>query len=250
MNNKAIIIFTSIFLITGSIYLSIMSWNAIKTHDYIGVSEEQRHSITVVGDGEVVGIPDTATVQLGYMIEKKTVAEAQKENSLKMNEIIKKLKGDLKIDEKDIKTNSYSISPRYDWSDGKQTLKGYQVSQNLVVKIRDLEKISTVLDEAGSLDLNQIGGLSFEIDNPDELESEAREIAIKAAKEKAETLADIAGVKLGRIISFSEFNSRPSPVYASYKTMDMAEGMGGSAPEIQAGSTEIKITATVEYEIL
>lgn len=250
MKNKALIFFISIFLIAGSAYLSIMSWNALKARNYIGVSEEQRHSIVVSGEGEVVGVPDIAIIQLGYTIEKKTVAEAQKDNTAKMNEILKKLKSDLNIDEKDIKTSSYNINPRYDWSDGRQILKGYQVSQNLIVKIRDIDKVSAVLDAAGNFGLNQIGSLSFEIDNPEELEAEARIMAIKSAKEKAEVLAETTGVKLGRIISFSESSSRPIPVYASYKTMDMNESYGGASPEIEAGSTEIKITATVEYEIL
>jgi len=69
--NKVVTIFIGVFLMLGSIYLAILSWNAFRAHDYIGVSEEQRHSITVYGEGEIIGVPDIAKVQLGYSVEKK-----------------------------------------------------------------------------------------------------------------------------------------------------------------------------------
>lgn len=250
-SNKTVTIFIGVFLVLGSIYLAILSWNAIKAHDYIGISQEQRHSIFVVGEGEVIGIPDIAKIQLGYSVEKKTVALAQKDNTEKMNAMIKKLKEDFKIDFKDIRTTNYSVFPQYDWQNNKQTLRGYQVNENLEVKIRELDKVSQILDMAGQSGLNQIGNLAFEVDDDESLKQEARIKAITAAKMKAEDLAKVAGVKLGRIISFSESENGPiSPIYnTSYKTAE-SFGMGGAAPEIEAGSTEIKIIATVEYEIL
>jgi len=250
--NKIVTIFIGVFLMLGSIYLAILSWNAFRAHDYIGVSEEQRHSITVYGEGEIIGVPDIAKVQLGYSAEKKTVAAAQADNTEKMNAVIKKLKDDFKVDEKDIKTVNYSIYPQYDWSKGKQTFRGYEVSQSLEVKVREMEKVSQILDTAGGLGLNQIDSLTFEVDDEETLKQEAGIKAIEAAKTKAEALAKVAGVKLGRIISFSESGSGtiPAAYRTSYKTADEALGMGGATPEIEAGSSEIKITATVEYEIL
>lgn len=250
-NNKIFKVVAAVFLLIVAVYLAILSRNAIRAYDYIGISQEQRHSIVISGEGEVVGVPDVAIIQIGHSVEKKTVAEAQKENTEKINKVIEKLKNDFRIDPKDIKTANYNIYPAYDWRDNRQVLRGYQVSQDLTVKIREIEKVSQILDLAGTEGLNQIGGLSFEIDKPEELESQAREKAIKAAKEKAEALARAAGVKLGRIISFSESSSYPGPVYQdSYKMMEGVGGGESSAPAIEAGSTEIKITATVEYEIL
>jgi hypothetical protein len=249
--NKIVTIFIATFLMLGSVYLAILSWNAVKTHNYIGISEQQRHSIVVSGEGEIVGIPDMAKIQLGYSVEKKTVADAQKDNTEKMNAVIKKLKDDFKIDAKDIKTTNYNVSPMYDWANNRQTLRAYQVSQNLEVKVREIDKASQILDAAGQLGLNQVGSLSFEIDDEESLKQEARIKAIQAAKVKAEALAEIAGIKLGRIISFSESNNQSYPIAysSSYKMMDES-AMGGAAPSIEAGSNEIKIIATVEYEIL
>ncbi len=250
-NNKILGIFIIILTLAATIYLSILSWNAIKERDYIGVSKEQRHSIRINGEGKAIGTPDIAKIELGYSVEKKTVTEAQTDNTEKINTIIKKLKKDFDIDKKDIQTSNYNIYPRYDWNEGKQTLKWYEVRQNLNIKIRDLEKVSKILDAAGATGLNQVGNLKFDIDDQEILKQVARTKALKNAKEKAKKLASELDVKLGRIISFSESDSQPTPypIYRSY-AMEEAKGMGGAAPEIEAGSTEITINTTIEYEIL
>jgi uncharacterized protein YggE len=249
--NKAVTIFIGAFLTLGVIYLGILSWNAVKEHDYIGISPKTAHSITIVGEGKVTGVPDVAKIQLGYSVEKRTVAEAQKENTDKMNAVIDKLKKDFKIDAKDIQTVNYYISSQYDYLESKQILRGYTVSQNLSVKVRQMDKVSQILEVAGAIGLNQIGSLNFEIDNPEKLKEEARTKALAQAKAKAETLAEVVGVKLGKIVSFSESSSgdQPTPVYYA-KDMAVSMGGGSSAPAVEAGSNEITIIATVEYEIL
>lgn len=242
------IIFISILLVIAAVWMAVLTRNSLKQYNYIGQSLEQKNSITITGQGKVIEVPDIAKIQLGHSVEKKSVAQAQKENTEKMNAVIKKLKEDFKIDEKDIKTVNYNIYPQYDWNDGRQTLRGYQVSQTLSVKIRELERVSNILDEVGRLGLNEVGGLSFEIDEPEKLRQEARELAIKNSKEKAEALAKIAGVKLGKIISFSEYAEQPSYEY-DYTAKGLGVGGGGAAPAVEAGSTEITVMATVEYEI-
>ena len=247
--NKIVTIFIGVFLTLGTIYLALLSWNAVKAHDYIGISPKLTHSISIVGEGKVTGVPDIANIQLGYSIEKPTVAAAQKDNSDKMNAMIDKLKKDFKIDAKDIQTANYYISPQYDWNNGKQTLRSYLVSQNLDVKVRQMDKVSAIIEAAGVIGLNQVGNLTFAIDNPEALKQQARELAIAQAKEKAESLSKVVGVKLGKIISFSESSNdnQPVPLYAFDKS---AVGIGGAAPMVEAGSNEIIIIATVEYEIL
>lgn len=248
--NKIVTIFIGVFLTLGSIYLALLSWNTFKAHDYIGISPKQTHSISIVGEGKVTGVPDVAKISLGYSIEKRTVAEAQRENSDKINAMIDRLKKDFKVEAGDIKTINYYISPQYDWNNGKQTLRGYLVSQDLNVKVRQMDKISNIIEAAGLIGLNQVGNLSFEIDNPEKLKQEARAKALAQAKEKAETLAKVVGVKLGKVISFSESSNQPFPIYGSYATSDKIGLGGGAAPAVEVGSNEITIIATVEYEIL
>ncbi|MDO8667965.1 MAG: SIMPL domain-containing protein [bacterium] len=248
--NKIVTIFIGAFLTLGSIYLALLSWNAVKAHDYIGVSPKTPHSIVIVGEGKVIGVPDIANIQLGYSIEKSTVAAAQKDNADKMNGMIDKLKKDFKIEAKDIQTANYYISPQYDYNNGKQALRSYLVSQNLNVKLRQMDKVSGIIEAAGAIGLNQVGNLSFAIDNPEKLKQEAREKALAQAKEKAAALSKVVDVKLGKIISFSESSNQPGPIYGNYAmAKDLGIG-GGGAPAIEAGSNEITIIATVEYEIL
>lgn len=249
--NKYLEILGSILVMILIVWLGVLIRNNIKEYRYIGQSAEQKHSITIEGEGKVVAIPDIASIQVGYRSEKRTVALAQKDSSETMNEVINKLKNEFGIAAKDIQTQNYNIYPNYDWQDGKQILRSYTVEQNLAVKIRDLDKISEILDTIGQAGLNQVGGLTFEVDDPQELKQTARELAIQHAKQKAESLAKVAGVHLGNIINFSEYSNDPAYSTRNFLTKDMAVGMGGAevAPSVEAGSTEIIVNATVEYEI-
>lgn len=239
----------TIFLV---IFISVLTWNAVKEHDYIGRSEQQIYTITISGEGKVTAIPDIAQISLGIQTEKWKVVDAQKENTEKMNGIIKELKG-MDIDAEDIKTTNYSIYPRYDWNEGIQILRGYQVTQDVMVKVRDLEKVGDILDAAASAGANQIGGLNFTIDEPEDLRQQAREKALVNAKEKADALAKVAGAKLGKLVSFNESsNGYAVPYYADYamEAKTMGIGGGGGMPEVEPGSQEIIINVTVTYEVL
>ena len=218
----------------------------LKSYQYIGKPTTQRDTITISGEGKVTGIPDIATIEVGLTTEKPDVASAQKENTEKMNRLIEKMK-ELGIENKDIQTIYYNISPQYDWPNGKQALRGYQVNQNVRIKIRNLDKVGDILAAAGEGGANQVSGLSFNIDDPEKLKQEARIKALENAKEKAEALAKAAGVKLGKIVSFSEYSETPPmPVYRAYEG-----GVGGGAatPEIETGTLDIVVNVSVSYEI-
>ncbi len=244
-------VFFSIVLVCLSLFLAFEARNAVKKYNYIGKSSETQNIISVNGEGKVSAIPNIGRVEIGVRSESKVVATAQKENTTKMNEILKAIKA-LGIAEKDIKTSYYNIDPKYDWTDGKSVISGYVVSQAVYVKIRETEKTSEVLRVATEKGANNIGSLSFEIDEMEGLRGQARELAIQNAKEKAETLAKQLGVKLGRVVSFSEMQGG-YPVYSNYKYADL--GMGGvaesaPAPTIQQGESEITVDVTINYEIL
>jgi hypothetical protein len=128
-------------------------------------------------------------------------------------------------------------------------LSGYTISQSVTVKIRDLTKISDVLAKAGESGANQVGGLNFTFDDPENLKVQARDKAIVNAKSKAETLANSLGIKLGRIVGFIEGGSAPYPI-TMYKSAE-AYGMGGggAAPQVEAGSQDITSNVSITYEI-
>jgi len=189
-----------------------------------------------------------------YIELKKTAAHStasiQNENTEKMNELIKELKG-MDIEAKDITTANYSIYPQYDWRDGEQILRGYVVSQNVIVKIRNLDLVGNVIEAAGSLGSNQIGGLSFTIDEPEALRQQAREKALQNATDKAAALAKIGNVKLGKLVSFSEGGSATPPIFYDRGMIKAeADSAGVATPTVEPGSQDIISNVTVTYEVL
>lgn len=245
------ILFWSLVVLIAFLVIAqgVSIWNDYKTHFYIGQTPDSPNTISISGQGKVTAIPDIAKVRMGLQTEKNTVGEAQEENSKKMNRLIAALQ-EMGVEKEDVKTTNYNIYPNYDWNRGNRTLRGYMVDQNVSVTIRDLDTVGLVMALAGEYDLNQASSLNFSIDKPEQYRQEARLLALKEAKTKAEALAKAAGVKLGKVVSFSE-SSAPSAVYRDMDYMVMeAGGAKAIAPEIEAGSQEISVSVSVSFEIL
>ncbi len=246
--NPVFAVLLAILLAALIIGLAFWARNLYKQNYYIGKSTEIQRSISISGEGKVSAIPDIAYVSVGLSVEKKKISEAQAENTKTMNSLLEKLKA-LGIEKKDIKTTNYNIYPNYDYPDGKQVLRSYTVSQDVQVKIRQTEKVEEVIKIAGDLNLNQIGGLAFDVDDREKYREEARIKALENAKTKAEDLASVMNVKLGKVISFYESEGYDSAPYPMYAKSEYGIGGGGAAPAVEAGSQEIVIVATVTYEL-
>ncbi|HOY55906.1 MAG TPA: SIMPL domain-containing protein [bacterium] len=213
---------------------------------------EPDRQFSVSATGKVFAKPDIANLTVGIKTEPKaTAAEAAKDNTKKMNEIIEALKK-MDIEEKDIKTTNYSLNPVYDWSSDRQVLRGYEISQNVTVKIRDLDKIGEAIAKTTEKGANQVGNINFTIDDEFELKAEARDGAIEKAKTKAEEIARKTGMKLGKIINVYE-NQVYVPGPVNYLAKDVAQGLGReesiSAPTIQTGENEVSVEVTVVWEV-
>ncbi|MDP2864386.1 MAG: SIMPL domain-containing protein [bacterium] len=209
---------------------------------------KSKETITFSGEGKSIGVPDIASITLSVLTEKMTAKETMTENAKITNEVIKFVK-EAGIDEKDVKTQSFTLSPRYDWVEGKRIFRGYQLTSTLAVKIRDLEKISDIIDGAVLRGANQIGDIQFVIDDPEKLKEEARNEAIESAKEKAQSIAKATGLKLGKIVSFSEAVT-PQDYLSPYYLEGMKEGVGGGpSPEIEKGSQEIEVNVSLTFEL-
>jgi len=171
-----------------------------------------------------------------------------------MNAVIKAISNQ-RIDDKDLKTTNFNIYPRYEWykksefyPQGKRVLVGYEVRQTLEAKVRDIGKISQVIDSAVDAGANQVDNLSFVVDKQDEFKKQAREKAIKEAKAKAKEIANQLGVHLVKITGFSENAVVPIPRPFNFK--GGAIGIeGGSAPQIETGENKIEVTVSITYEI-
>jgi len=222
--------------------------HTLRSSNYINKDIQKVPTITISGVGDVYAKPDIGLVTLSVVTEAKTVAQAMTENTSKMNGVISFVKKQ-GVEEKDLKTTNFNISPRYEYNSktGVRTLVGYEITQSLQAKIRDLSKIGAILEGATEFGANEVGNLQFTIDDEDALKIQAREEAIKEAKSKAESLAKQLGVKLVRITNFSESGSVPYPYY---KTMSLeAIGAAGETPQIETGENKISITVNITYEI-
>ena len=246
----------SVFLLALVVSTVVDIQNKIKEGKYIGQEIEAKNTITVSDTGEIYAKPDLALVTFSVVNEAKTVTEAMSDNTKNMNAIISVMK-DEGIEEKDLKTTSFSIYPRYEWRKveteiypyppGKRVLVGYEVRQSLQVKIREMAKIGDIIQGATDAGANQVGDLQFTIDKEDELKKQARSQAIEKAKTKAQELASQLGVSLVRITNFSESGVVPR----FYGLIEEAIGKGGEAPapQIETGENLISVTVSITYEI-
>lgn len=247
-------------LIALALFAGVSALKALREFQYVGAGVSATNTISVSGEGEVFAVPDIATFTITVREEGKDVAAAQALATKKNNDIVAYLRAQ-GIEERDIKTENYSVNPRYEWQQaaacradycppGKQVLLGYEVYQSLLVKVRDTDKAGTILSGAGSLGLSEISGLSFTIDDDEALQAEARAKAIADAQKKAEALADDLGVTLVRIVGFNEDSYQP--YYAKREVMSMAmdSAMGGApAPDLPVGENKITSNVNVTYEI-
>jgi hypothetical protein len=195
----------------------------------------------------VTGKPTLAQVDIGLYSEGRDVPQVQADNSAKVNAIMDSMKG-LGIAEADLQTSNYSIYPKFDYTNGQQTVNGYVVSQSVHVKVRDLAKVGTVLAKVGQLGANQVNGVSFTIDDPTELKQQARALALENAKKKAQELATALGVDVVRVVTFSESSPMPGPIPYNYRALD-AGVAAAPTPEIQAGSLDVTSNVSVTFEI-
>lgn len=238
-NKYAILI--SVFIV---FLVSLIVWVGVDVNNKIKKGE---NTISVSATGEVYAKPDVALTSFSVVTEAKTVSEAVAENTEKMNAVIDLIK-EQGIEAQDLKTIAFNIYPRYDWQEkgGKRVLRGYEAYQTLRVKIRNMEKIGVILQGATNQGANQVGDLQFTIDEPDKLQEQARAQAIEKARAKAKELAWQLGVRLGKVVQFSEGGVFP----AFYMAEEMKAGIGGGGePQIETGENKISVTVTITYEI-
>lgn len=210
------------------------------------VTTQKSDTFQVSGEGISTIKPDIAVVSAGITAQAPTIKGAQDQINSVINKVSSSVKN-LGIDSKDIQTTNYNIHPTYDYSGSIQRITGYQASTNLKIKVRDIDKVNSVLDTATTNGANQIGGVSFDVDDKTKAENEARAKAVEEAKKKAQQAASIAGFNLGKIINYSE-NFNGSPIIPLGRgAMELSSK--DTTTQIEPGSSEIKVTVTLSYEI-
>jgi uncharacterized protein YggE len=211
-------------------------------------STSQQTGIWVSGTGEVTATPDVAILTLGVEAQETTVEAAQSEASSAMNAVVDALKTN-GVADNDIQTQWYDISPVTKWDDktNEQITTGYSVTNMVTTKIRDISKAGATIDAVAAAggNLTRINGISFTLNDPTAYNAQARTLAMQDAAAKAQQLATLAGVTLGKAIYISESGSYiPSPI----RLTASAEGASASTP-ISPGELDISITVQVGYSI-
>jgi uncharacterized protein YggE len=246
---KIIMTFVGILLVYTVFYLGTLIRKNMKEYNYIGKADRMERSVTINGFGKVTGNNDIAVTSIGFSNTNKDVAQAQMDNNKVMDQVYAELKT-LGVAEKDLESN-YTIYPDYNYTQDKgQELKGYRVSNSVTVKIRDLSKIGSVLALAGKYGATEVGGLSFTIDDPENLKVEARDKALADARAKALDLARTLGVRLGSVISYYENEAQGGEYYpVMYDKVSNMSASVAPAP-ITSGSKDVSMNVSIVYEIL
>ncbi len=221
---------------------------------YVGApviaSSQQQVGLWVNGEGKSKATPDVVLLSLGIEAESKTVARAQQDAAQAMDAVMKALKAN-GVADKDIQTQRFSIYPVRKWIEDQQReiITGYQVTNVVIAKIRQVDKAGPVIDavaEAGG-NLTRIDNIGFTIDDPTPYYNEARAKAVDDAIAKAKQMASSADVKLGKLIYMSE-----STPYVPIAVRDFAMKAEAAAPSptpISPGELEIQVTVQMVYEI-
>ena len=212
----------------------------------------QQTGIWVSGEGKVTVTPDIATLWLGIEAQADTVAEAQTQAVGAMDAVMTAL-ADSGVDEKDIQTQYFSIYQVTRWDDfrDKEVVIGYRVTNMVTAKIREIEQVGPIIDAVAAAggDYTRINNISFSVDDPTPYYVEARQKAVADAKAKAEQIADLAGVTLGKPTYISE--GTQVPIYPREVYYGEA-GIPAPTPPtpISPGETELSLTVQVAYAIL
>jgi len=210
---------------------------------------EANRQISVEGTGKVEAKPDIATINLGVQTGPQTSAKAATDMLGQKFEAVVKTVKDKGVTTDDLKTMNVSVNPVYDYTNGQQNLKGYEASESIEVKIRDLDSVGEVLAAATAQGVNQAGGINFAIDRPEALQEQAETKAITEARERGQRLAKALGATLGSVKTFvtdGNDSPRPMPYAAVSKEGDQATGI---APPVPAGTNTITAHVTVTFEL-
>lgn len=206
---------------------------------------QSHHTITVYGQGTVKAIPDTITMTIGITTENQNVQEALRQNSAAASQLIEAFH-QLGLSDQQIETSSFTINPKYEYSEGKSTLTGYEVQHLFTITVKDVKQAGEVYASAVANGANIARNLQFQVQNADLYYQEALKTAVQNAKEKAYTLARSLRVTLQeQPIEVMEITL--SPVYERPFETKTAVLAASSAPPIQPGEQQIEAKVKVVF---
>jgi len=197
--------------------------------------------VTVSGEATVSVAPDMAVIRIGVTSGAKTAREASDANAKQMTAVLAAIK-DAGIADRDVQTSRLSLQPQYDPNKGGTArLLGFQVTNQLTVKMRDIDKLPSILDRAIGAGANEMSGIEFVVSEQSKLLDQARSEAIADARRKAELYAHAAGVKVGHVVAIAEEGSAPPP--------RLMQALRAGAVPVAPGEQTLRAVVTVSYEL-
>jgi uncharacterized protein YggE len=241
--------------VTTAVLVSILvlqpGHNTVSAQGQTGSDQSQR-TLNVSGTGQVSARPDTAIVTLGVQTEAEQASAALSENNQQMQAVIDALK-QAGVAAEDIQTQVINLQPRYEQPPapgpsalpGTPKLVGYVATNTVEATVRELDMLGKLLDAAVQAGSNQIQGIRFEVSNPATLLDQARAAAWQDAQHKAEQLADLAGGKLGVVLTINETSQTPRPV-----VMGAIQAAAPAAVPVEPGTQTIEINVQVTWSLV
>ena len=210
-------------------------------------AQEIKHipMVNVQGEGKIKVTPDQACVTISQETKGLTAIEVKKENDSKIDAILKFIKK-MNIPQTDYLTQRVNLNPNYDYEKKQQE---YIASQTVSILLKDLSKYDILMDGLIKAGVNKIDNVDFKTSKLVQLQSDARKLAIKDAKLKAEDFVSVLGQKIGRAYTISDNsqNFNPQPVmYASIKST-MNDASGAPIQTLAAGEIEVLVNVSVSF---
>jgi len=231
-------------LITAALLLTACNSGA---PTYVSLGSDLQPSLDVSATGYADVAPDRATVSAGVVKQGQTARTAMQANATLMTAVFDEIDA-AGIPKKNITTSQLSLQPQYDYRDrSKPTIKGYEARNTVTVNSDDIEQVGPMLDALVRAGVNNINQVKFSVKDPKAALAQARLDAIREAKEKAESMANAAGVKLGPLLSIRENNGSgftPQP-----RMMAARMGMGDAVTPISAGEQTLSVSVNLSYRI-
>ncbi len=203
--------------------------------------------LEITARGEVKRVPDIATISAGVVTQAVDARTALSDNAARMSRVVAALRK-AGVAERDLSTAQISLSPQYRYQDNKAPeITGYQASNSVSVRFRDIATSGTILDALVAQGANQINGPALSIDKPEAALDEARMSAMAAARARADLYARTAGLTVRRIVAISESSDeapRPYPVMMRAMAMDAQ-----AKTEVLPGEQSVGVTVAVTFEL-
>lgn len=203
--------------------------------------------LNVSAEAEARRVPDVATISAGVVTQAADGSAAMHDNATRMQAVMKAIHA-AGIADKDIQTSGISLNPQYRYKEGEApAIIGYQASNTVSLKVRDLARLGRVLESLSAQGANQINGPSFEVDQPEPAYDEARLAALQKAQARAATYAKALGLKVRRIVSISESRNGGAPV--PMLRMRAMAADAAPAPPVAPGESVLGVNLEVALEL-